>query len=229
MSRQDSLRRVLAVGEGAPSAGGVMLELDRRWSLANGVREPQVGERYVVFDDRGWLGIGEVAHDCGCRIGTPARECPDGGSGAATSQSSLSWTDAAAALARTAWGCSLRWIARAPRAADAVREPSFVAEALGPTRERWEKLRFLRFGTPRERTCPEGVICTVSASPMAPVGWETTSAIDLDDDGSADVESRARRDCVDASKAGYGELMLEVRVRDGQTWIPVQRQAMPSY
>lgn len=234
-NRPGALHLLWVFGDSAEGRPGqeIMFRLDPRWYRANGAEEPRIGERYVIFDYKGWLGVGEVASRCACRLG--AWPCPVADGGPDGSPGEVMWNPGS-----MDWGCSLRWVARAPRVAAMMNGPMmafFQAEALGPTLERWDKLRVTIFGA---QPCPKGEfyvekgvgkICmdghddTFPHTPP-PAGWHMAQVIDVDADGSADVEIRVREDCFGSTNRLN---VAEVRVREDQGWIPVQRWATPIY
>jgi hypothetical protein len=200
----DALHLVYIGREDVPGTTGVMINVGPD-DEAVAERRPRVGERYVVFDETGWSGIVEVASPCSLR--TPdrlSRPVADAGG----------WGNVF--MGRPVVGCSLRWIAVAPRMSALTRRDDFSAMAVGPTRERWEHLRTMLFDEiPPPCPVEPGVICnTPTRSP--PAEWETTLAVDLDGDGSADLETR-QRNCQHVGGIGY-----DVRVRDGRNWNSVQ-------
>jgi hypothetical protein len=169
------------------------------------VESPDVeeGERYVAIDDRGWAGL--VA------IEKPAPfHCYDCGS-------------------QGSWA---HWVRRLP----CIHAPALL---VGPTTTDWPKARALSgLDNLSHESCPprpprdeaDGETSLISTGDLGPrLGslWFTSIQLDIDGDGRADLEARART-CPGQLVGLYPRVVMEWRAHDGHGWRVTERFFVPA-
>ncbi len=114
----------------------------------------------------------------------------------------------------TTWYCKARWLERSARGKE-----SWRLEAVGPTHERWSKMRVTDLRSLRP-PCPKGVVCNDRVRPRPEyLAWKTVLMLDLNADGQVDVAARARSNCGASGRSVAGE----IQVQDGKGWHVIER------